>query len=236
MVNECCTATILFKVLYALPATTFSQQQCHEITKRMVAATLSKMGINKNIPRDLVFGSKDKQGLGFPDLYIWQGAEAANRFLKYMSSEGFVTEHLMKASYELLILEMGLDQPLLFSYGQWKSCITDSFLSHLWQFIDVFQIWIHGPSILGKGHRINNGLIMESLAHRLSEEQLVRVNRCRIYLQVLWWSNITDGAGTAISKNAILGRHQVIVAQCWKWPKQEKPQQDWETWTTAVTL
>jgi hypothetical protein len=231
------SSTIWAKVAYALPATTFSQQQCQESTKRMVAATLSKMGINKNIPRDLVFGSKNKQGLGFPDLYVWQGTEAVNRFLKYMSSGSSATAHLLKASYELLVLESGLDQPLSYAYKQWKTCITDSFLSHLWQFIDTYQIRLRGPSTLGNGHRMNDRLIMDSLVHKLSDEQLARVNRCRLYLQVVWWSDITDGSGTAISENAILGRQQAIVARHWKWPKQERPpQQDWETWIMAISL
>jgi hypothetical protein len=231
------SSTIWAKVVYALPATTFSQQQCHEITKQMVAATLSTMGINKNIPRDLVFGAKEKQGLGFPDLYIWQGAEAVNQFLKYMTSDVSITSHLMKASYELVILESGLDQPLLNNFDQWKLCVTNSFITHLWQFLDAFQIRIQGPSLLGKGQRLNDRLIMESLAHKLSEEQLASVNRCRLYLQVLWWSDITDGTGTTISDIVINRKHPHLIDWNWKWPKQEQPSsQDWEEWTRAIMI
>jgi hypothetical protein len=171
------SSTIWAKITYALPATTFTQQQCQEIMKRMVAATLSAMGINKNIPRDLVFGAKEKQGLGFPDLYIWQGLEAVNRFLTNMMSENSATAHLMKASYELVILELGLDQPLRSDFGKWKSCVTKRFITHLWQFIDSYQIRIQGPSMIGKGYRKNDRLIMESLGHQLSEEQLVSAQR-----------------------------------------------------------
>jgi hypothetical protein len=124
-------STIWSKVTYGIPATTFSWQQCTEITKKLVSATLSMSGINQNLPCDLVFGAKEKQGLGVPDLYVWQGAKAVNRFMQYMSVEGHTTAHLMKASYEIIVLETGLDQPFLAPFEKWKACATDCYLTHL---------------------------------------------------------------------------------------------------------
>jgi hypothetical protein len=133
-------STIWSKITYALPATTFTEEQCTAITKNLVAATLSTSGINQHLPRDLVFGAKDKQGLGFPDLYVWQGAEAINRFMRFMSIDGHISAHLMKASYELLVLETGLSQPFLARFSKWKACTTNCFLTHLWEFVDKFNI------------------------------------------------------------------------------------------------
>jgi hypothetical protein len=231
------SSTIWAKISYAIPATTFSRQQCHEITKKLVAATLSTSGINQHLPRDLVFGAKDKQGLGFPDLYTWQGAEAVNRFLRFISDEGHTTAHLMKASYEILVLETGLDQPLSARFQKWKQCATKCYLTHLWEFLDEFKIVIQGPSVLGKGQRINDALIMESLEESLTADQLEKVNRCRIYLQVIWWSDITEGGGGAISDNAIKGRREIYVNNRWQWPNQERPNaQDWEEWVKAISI
>jgi hypothetical protein len=80
-------------------------------------------------------------------------------------------------------------------------------------------------------------LIMESLDSSLSVEQVCQVNRCRVYLQVLWWSEITDERGEAISDNAINGRREPYVHNKWKWPIQERPNaQDWEVWMLAISM
>jgi hypothetical protein len=78
-------STIWSKLTYSLPATTFTRQACNAIMKKMINATLSASGVNKNIPRDLVFGHQSRQGLGYPDMYVWQGAEAITRFTYYMN-------------------------------------------------------------------------------------------------------------------------------------------------------
>jgi hypothetical protein len=230
------SSTIWSKISYALPATTFTQDQCNEITKKLVASTLSTSGINQHLPRDLVFGHKDKQGLGFPDLYVWQGAEAVNRFMHFITMEGHISANLMEASYELLVLETGLDQPLLASFAKWKVCATKCYLTHLWEFIDNFNIQIKGPSLLGQGQREQDSLIMETLDESLSAAQLGSVNRCRVYLQVIWWSDIIDGNGVAISENAIKGKREPCLNNKWKWPNQEKPtSQDWDIWVMAIS-
>jgi hypothetical protein len=66
------SSTIWPKVAYALPATTLSKTECESITKKMVSATLSATGVNQHMNRDLVFGDISRQGLGYPDLYVWQ--------------------------------------------------------------------------------------------------------------------------------------------------------------------
>jgi hypothetical protein len=84
---------------------------------------------------------------------------------------------------------------------------------------------------------IHDSLIMESLEDKLSTEQLGMVNRCWLYLQVMWWSDITDGGGKAISKNAIKGRQEQYFSNLWKWPNQDWPNaQGWEEWVKAISV
>jgi hypothetical protein len=47
------TTTILAKLSYALPATTFSKKECESITKQLISTTLLKAGVNAHLPRDL---------------------------------------------------------------------------------------------------------------------------------------------------------------------------------------
>jgi hypothetical protein len=79
--------TILAKLAYALPATTFSKVMCEAITRQLIFVTLSKDGVNPHISWDLVFGSPQRLGLGFPDLYVSQGAQAIARVVHKQTSE-----------------------------------------------------------------------------------------------------------------------------------------------------
>jgi hypothetical protein len=94
------TSTILAKLAYAIPAATLTQEECQQITTKLVVATLTKAGINQHLPRDLVFGHESRQGLGFPDLYVWQGAEAVARTLRFGTVSDNITGRLVNTSYE----------------------------------------------------------------------------------------------------------------------------------------
>jgi hypothetical protein len=86
------SSTILAKLAYALPATTLSREECSSITKQLIAVTLAKSGINSHMPRDLVFGAISRQGLGFPDLYVWQGAESISRVVQFWNTKTHITK------------------------------------------------------------------------------------------------------------------------------------------------
>jgi hypothetical protein len=126
------TSTILAKMAYAIPATTLTQEECQQITKKLVSATLTKAGINQHLPRDLVFGHESRQGLGFPDLYVWQGAEAVARTVRFGSVSDNITGRLVNTSYELLIIETGFLHPLQEDYKRWGELATDCYMKRLW--------------------------------------------------------------------------------------------------------
>jgi hypothetical protein len=105
------TTTILAKLAYALPATTFSMKECEGITRRLIFTTLSKAGVNAHMPRDLVYGSIERQGLGYPELYVWQGAAAVSRLVSFGTGNLSIPRELLQISYKLLCLETGLSKP-----------------------------------------------------------------------------------------------------------------------------
>jgi hypothetical protein len=94
------TSTIMAKLGYALPSTTFKEKQCHRIGKKLVLATLQKLGVNRNFPRDLAFAPVESQGLGITNLYIKQGSEIIFRVCKFMIEDNSLTGHLMHTSYQ----------------------------------------------------------------------------------------------------------------------------------------
>jgi 6-phosphogluconate dehydrogenase (decarboxylating) len=135
------SSTILAKVGYALPATTFNKKECETITRNLVQVTLSKSGVNPHLPRDL-FGDITWQGLGFPDLYVHQGSYKVAHFIKFISNMRHIARSLMQISYELLIIKTGCMNPFDLDYPRLQKMVSRSYLTSLWESVFEYQIKI----------------------------------------------------------------------------------------------
>lgn len=61
--------------------------------------------------------------------------------------------------------------------------------------------------------------------------ELMTLNRCRLYLQVLFRSEICTGDGLSISRDAWTGNRFEIPRKQVSWPRQQRPSlKDWTTW------
>jgi hypothetical protein len=69
---------------YTLAATKMSVNQCDEIQIPVICATLNKMGINRNVARNIVFGPKTLGGLETHDLYTIQGTKRLQYFIGHV--------------------------------------------------------------------------------------------------------------------------------------------------------
>jgi hypothetical protein len=68
-----------------------------------------------------------------------------------------------------------------------------------------------------------------------SKYELMTLNRCRLYLQVLFLSEICTGDGLYISGDAWTGNRLDIPLKQSSWPRQQKSSsQDWSIWQTYL--
>jgi hypothetical protein len=229
------TTTILAKLAYALPATTFSMKECEGITRRLIFTTLSKAGVNAHMPRDLVYGSTERQGLGYPELYVWQGAAAVSRLVSFGTGSSSIPQELLQISYELLCLESGLLNPFENNYALFGKLVTNCYLKSTWEFASTYNITIKGPNNPAQSNRENDTLIMEYMCTQFDEHDLRWFNICRVYLQVLWISDISTADGAYIDWYATKGRKNLTRNTPWRWPKQgEPPSHAWHIWQKGL--
>jgi hypothetical protein len=228
-------STILAKLTYALPATTLSKAECEKITRRLIYNTLSKDGINPHMPRDMVFGSPQRLGLGYPDLYVIQGAQAVSRVLSFGTGSPSITSTLIRISYELICIETGLEHPLDEEFETLGDLATPCFFTSIWEFISTYKIKLQGPSNPVARRREHDSMIMDVLKENLDKAERVLFNRCRIYLQVSLVSDITTADGKYISWYAARGLADITRPSRWRWPKQGKPSnQAWLIWHKGI--
>mmetsp|Transcript_20027 Transcript_20027/g.23189 ORF Transcript_20027/g.23189 Transcript_20027/m.23189 type:complete len:103 (+) Transcript_20027:385-693(+) len=69
---------------------------------------LPKCGINRQIPRSILYGSSSRQGLGVKDLHLLQGIHHVTDIVDHLYQKS-ITGHLIRDSLEHLKLELGLN-------------------------------------------------------------------------------------------------------------------------------
>ena len=69
----------------------------------------------------------------------------------------------------------------------------------------------------------------------ITKDQLRRVNRCRIYLQVLTLSDIVDAHGETIIPQYLNGERFLDRSSIYRWPRQGRPTvKDWSLWEHTI--
>ena len=227
--------TILKTIQYPIPALTLTADECKYIMAPIYDGALSASGYNNNMPRPVVNGPIDLQGLNIPNLFTWQGANHLEVLQNHLY-HNTITGHLLKCSLELLQLEWGRDgSPFDTQFDKNRHYCTDTWLTHLWQFTSQFQISIKVPTPPLKLQRQHDLFLMDHFYTHYDHSKLRRLNGCRLYLQVLTLSDITTGDGMFITASSWNGRLDSTRYTAYDWPNQGAPtQEDWTLWKSAL--
>ena len=92
-------------IRWCLPITTFTDKQCNTIQRPMINAALPKLGINRNMPRTVVFGPLRYGGLDILSLSTKQFCNHTKMKISHLrskSSTGTSLHHL-KSAFQIYI-------------------------------------------------------------------------------------------------------------------------------------
>jgi hypothetical protein len=86
-----------------------------------------------------------------------------------------------------------------------------------------------------RGRKVDVAL-MEVFANKnFTAKEMKDINRCRMYLQVLYLSEVTDISGQHIEAWVIEGKRDGIMSSKWEWPIQQRPPMAaWKVWNKAI--
>ena len=185
-------------VSYPLPVTAFSEKQCHSIQRPFMAALLPKMGLNRNMPRAIIYGPTELGGRGLMDLRIEQKVHQWETTIGHLRREDRVGKGLMITLNDHQCY-IGSGKPFLqlnpdtYGYGdqntRWR--YTWKMLWEAKLTTKIYNQWVP------KGRNEDDVNIMD-VAVRDSEligkkwPMLEHINSCRLYLQVFYISELSD--------------------------------------------
>ena len=217
------------KLEYPLGVTQFTQQQCDNITSPALRASLSKMGYNCNMPKEVIYGPPELLGIGMHDYYVEQGIhQLLAMFGHYRQFSE--TNKLMRIELQWCQVQAGTRKKLLAEPGDnidyietcWIMCIRD-FLRTYGLSIDITT---HEEPA---DQSLFDEFIMDALRDRgeCTVTQLQRLNACRMFLQVTRLSDIATADGKFLRKKCLKGIQSSTYCSTMRWPRQGNPPKVW---------
>ena len=105
----CLSSTIMKTLEYPLVATSFTEDQVKAIMSPLLKVTLNLCGIQKRLPRPLLYGPLQERGCGLKDIFILQLAYHLMIILKHQQRDT-TTSDLLQEAMENVQYYIGSDQ------------------------------------------------------------------------------------------------------------------------------
>ena len=237
-------STIMKTLEYPLLALTLSENECNHIMAPLLKAGLPKAGICRNIPRSILYGSTEHQGLGMNNLYTTMDLTQITSLVDHIWRNS-TTGKLLRISMETMKIELGLEgQIFSLDFKTFGQLVTDCWIKNLWMFANKYSIEVEdnikGFKVLrDKDSLLTNKFHKTYLMGHITLKEWKIANKCRIYKQVASVADIATDDGTRLDINAldITVSYQKGRTRCIEWPKQEKPtMKEWRVWEKVVRM
>jgi hypothetical protein len=221
-----------------VPAMTFTLAVCSfslsELVKSQKAA-LARLGINRNIARDIVFGSPLFGGLGLWHLFVEQGIAQLELLLW----------HLRAKTTQGALLVIGLSWWHLstgFSTSLWEHMDANIlYVEHSWYTsLKEFLSFVNGTVYIPPKQLLPWTLLLQEdkcIMERIStlpgasRADLKAFNQCRLYLGVVFLSEITMAEGLTLDRTAWTGTRERFSPYLWPFQPCPAP----KSWRVATS-
>jgi hypothetical protein len=226
------TTRVMRTLLYATPALTITNGEANHIMAPILMSGLNALGMQRHLPRAVVYAPLKYQGLAVPNLYVETGIQHISLVLQetYRNSP---TGKLLRMSIEAAKVEVGVGGPLFMQpFERFGTLATESWVKHTWQFLSEYGITIEDKVGDIRLRRHGDEFLTRIFAqHGYKGAALKRLNACRLFLQVETLSDITTADGRYVLGWAIEGRAQLNPIRYHTWPNQGDPsKQAWSQW------
>ncbi len=189
------STTIWRTLSYPLSSLNLTRQQCDKIMAPILKYGLPAMGVCQNFPQKVVFFPVDFMGLGWTHLHTSQEIMRLEVLIKHTYLKT-TTGELYRTSLELLFIELGLGLQLhLISYPDMAQMASNSLVKITWKFLWDNEVELRHEIELETQWTGDNSLMNSFISLGANREGLLALNRCHLYLQAYFISDLVDGSG-----------------------------------------
>jgi hypothetical protein len=225
------------KVGFSLLTLHLTQAECKRIQSPAICATLSKLHFNRCTSRAIVFGSTKYAGLDLPHLATAENVGQLRLLLGHL--------HFQDKTADLILIDISYIQLLVGSstiffnlpYDTYKWLVDDCWLTSIWAFLSTiqFQLAIKRAYIPSPQRDQDVALMDLFVSQKYDRKRLMALNRCRVFLRVLFLSDICSADGTTILHAFRKGERLTDRISNLDWPFQPRPPRlDWLHWERSL--
>ena len=226
-------------ITYSFTATSINETEMRKISTPLYKVALPRMGILPTLPLPYRYASSRYQGIDmnhFPTEQIIKKLDA----MVYHGNQKTQVGRSISMCLEDIQLETGLIGNIFdYEYSKFGFLTQPSWLRHLWHECDKHGIALNGKYAQPQLTRENDFCLMERLcnSNHFTKQQILIINRCRIYLQVITLADISDSSGGFVTEYAYAGNKSTDRNSKYVWPNQIKPPpRHWILWRDAIEL
>ena len=225
---------------YPLPVTIFTDSQLDEIQKPCMRLILPKLGVNRNMPRAVVYGPQLLGGMQLMNLKVEQPTMNITTTISHMRRQDRVAKMLLATLNDVQI-EVGISKSFLnsdpspFTYitantrwlYTWRACYKLKIRVEIWKQWIPSTNYIHDRNIMEVA--INDAYYQGRYNYRL-----ISINRCRLFLQCFFISDLMDENTGCVPKGYLDGTKSRSAAG-YRFPQMRKPTKlEWSEWKEFI--
>ena len=219
---------------YATPVISFSLAYNH--LALLHRALLPKLRVVRTFPIVMRLCPLSLGGLGLHSIEFESLAQAINLFVS-LHTVDTPAKQLLRVSIELIQLEAGtMGDVLSQDFDKYDGLITDSWLVSLWRNLSRFWIYLTLPDekspLFGQEKDLTVTEVALSQGYSLSQRQ--SINKVRLYLQVIFFSDMVIPGHNTIKSCFRQGCLDVSSVIIFHWPLSIPSKQDIIIWMSFI--
>ena len=202
--------TILLPAVgYTLPQSCHTKKQLDRL-QRCINPIYAKCGYNRNTHRAVLFGPEEYGGAGFLPFSVYDGTGKCLHFLKLWRSPHLDEGKLLRIAVSRVQDQSGISVSIFKDVHRKLPHLEARWIPNLRNFLSE----INGSFNLYENYcqiplRSNDWSIMDYATHpyvsQLTDNQICKINYCRMYLGVTWISEISDPTGQFVLEPFLRG-------------------------------
>ena len=178
------------------------------IQSKSMPKIFAKCGYNRNTSKCIMYGPSALGGAGFRPLYVTQGTQMVQHFLKHWRSQNTTTGKLLRAVLSWTQYQAGVSYSLLHNTDSYLPHVQSKFISTVRGYLSDIDGYITlDEDFVPQPLRKQDTTLMDVALNAaiFSKKQINQINAVRMHLGVTHLSEICNAQGTHIRKTLLEG-------------------------------
>ena len=234
-------ACYLPAITYPLPCSSMTPRQLEQIQKQAMKIIVARCGFNRNTRKEVLYGPLELGGASFRHIATEQGIGQTTMFLRNWRRPKSIAGKLLRVAMSWFQQQVGTSTPLLEDVHTPLPHLESKWIASLRTFLSSIDASIRLDSACIKPlQRTHDFYIMDAIiaAKTFTLAEIRRLNYCRLYLQALTASDLTETTGRSLDTSKLHGNPSRMSSMTMgEVIYQERPAElEWKLWRKANRL